>query len=80
MSTEVFIDCNGKSFQAVIDETRRTLDEIIATELRAIEWAAVCDGCPPHELEQFMHQNRQPVQAVRDRWLEQQRAWLKDWL
>ena len=80
MSTEVHIDCNGKSFQAVFDETRRTLDEIIAKELKAVEWSAICEGCPPHELEPLMRANRDRCQAMRDRWLEQQRAWLKDWL
>jgi hypothetical protein len=48
--------------------------------LAEIEWAAVCDGCPPHELGEFVRHNRDRCMAVRDRWLEQQRAWLKDWL
>ena len=48
-----------------MDETTRTLDALIAKELKAIEWAAVCDGCPPHELEEFMRQNRDRVMAVR---------------
>jgi hypothetical protein len=76
----VHIDCNGKSLDQVMRETRVSLDGLIEKELKAVEWAAVCDGCPPHELEEFMRQNRDRCMAARDRWLEQRRKELGAWL
>jgi hypothetical protein len=76
----VHIDVRGKSLEQVMRETRVSLDELIAKELKAIEWMAVCDGCPPHELEPFMRENRDRCMAARDRWLEQRRKELGTWL
>jgi hypothetical protein len=81
MSTEVHvhIDGNGKTLDQVMRETRLSLDALIAEELKAIEWAAHCDGCPPHELEKFMRNNRDRCMAARDRFLEQWREQLGAW-
>lgn len=82
MSAEVHvhIDVRGKSLDQVMCETTRSLDALIAKELAAVEWMAVCDGCPPHELEPFMRENRDRCMAGRDRWLEERRKELRTWL
>ena len=76
MSNEPHIDCKGKTLDQVMAETKRAVDAHMAETLKAVEWMAVCDGCPPHELGPFMRENRDRCMAYRDRWLTEARAQL----
>lgn len=75
----VHIDGNGKTLEQVMRETRVSLDELMEKELKAVEWAAIFDGCPAHELEHFMRENRDRCMAARDRFLEEWRKQLGTW-
>ena len=74
----IHLDIEGKSPPEIMREMTRKLDAGITKILQEAEWSAHCDGCAEDELASLMHDARQRVQAVRDRFLEQRRAELKD--